>query len=123
VDGSFNNLLPGRELYGAAQTPFARMLGAIYSNDADGDSMSLGNGAPPLTNTNYAGTGSVVDADPRTISNLIVDQTFANRAAVYAALKVLDVTGTAANVAVDTLTAAYSGALVEARAKTAQFAV
>ena len=37
-----------------------------------------------VTNTNYASTISVVDADPRIISNLIVDQTITNPAAVQA---------------------------------------
>ena len=38
-----------------------------------------------VTNTNYASTVDVVDADPRIISNLIVDQTVSNPAAVAAA--------------------------------------
>ena len=38
----------------------------------------------PLLNTNYASTTNVADADPRTISNLIVDQTITNPAAVQA---------------------------------------
>jgi hypothetical protein len=46
-----------------------------------------------LNNNNYGGPGSVVDADPRTISNLIVDQTLDNPAAIYAALSYSGVTG------------------------------
>ena len=38
-----------------------------------------------VTNTNYAQSGNVVDADPRIISNLIVDQTSNNPAAVEVA--------------------------------------
>ncbi|MEQ1670742.1 MAG: peroxidase family protein, partial [Hyphomicrobium sp.] len=40
----------------------------------------------PLVNGNYGGSGSITDADPRTISNLIVDMSFNNPAAIVAAL-------------------------------------
>ena len=90
VDGSFNHLLPGRELDGAADQLFPRLLDPIYRNEADGDTMPLGppgSGAPTITNTNYGLPGSVADADPRIISNLIVDQTISNRSALIAALQ------------------------------------
>ncbi|HET7155693.1 MAG TPA: peroxidase family protein, partial [Hyphomicrobiaceae bacterium] len=83
VDGSFNNLLPNQSLLGAADQTFPRLLPADFLNDADGDTISFGPGAT-LTNTDYASTGSVVDADPRIISNLIVDQTITNPAAIAA---------------------------------------
>ena len=83
VDGSFNNLLPGQSEFGAADNIFPRMLPADFRNDADGDTISFGPGAT-LTNTDYASNGSVVDADPRIISNLIVDQTLTNPAAIAA---------------------------------------
>ena len=92
VDGSFNHLLPGQERLAAADELFPRLLEPTYSNDADGDTMYLGPGAPVITNTNYAATGptgkfiSVADADPRIISNLIVDQTVTNKAALVTAL-------------------------------------
>ncbi|HUH49601.1 MAG TPA: peroxidase family protein, partial [Mycoplana sp.] len=40
-----------------------------------------------LTNTDYGAPGDVADADPRLISNLIVDQTLDNPAAIIAALE------------------------------------
>ncbi|WP_243657375.1 peroxidase family protein [Parafrankia sp. BMG5.11] len=64
------------------------MFDPYYRNDADGDQFDPdGPGpAPAVTNTNYGATGSVADADPRLISNLIVDQTPGNPAAISAAL-------------------------------------
>ncbi|MCY7397713.1 MAG: hypothetical protein LH466_02590, partial [Sphingomonas bacterium] len=98
VDGTFNNLLiaptgtpgtpgynPGTSQYGAADTLFPRLTTPVYNNDADGDTMPLGppgSGAPTITNTNYALPGSVADADPRIISNLIVDMSISNPAAI-----------------------------------------
>ncbi len=84
VDGSFNNLLPGQEGFGASDQNFPLLLAQMFRNDLDGDTMPLGPGAPTITNTNYATTTSVADADPRIISNLIVDQTISNPAAVQA---------------------------------------
>ena len=49
--------------------------------DLDGP---LGLAPADVTNTNYASTISVADADPRIISNLIVDQTINNPVAVQA---------------------------------------
>ena len=98
VDGTFNNLMiaptgtpgtagfnPGTSQYGAADTLFPRLTTPVYNNDADGDTMPLGppgSGAPTITNTNYAAQGSVADADPRIISNLIVDMSVNNPAAI-----------------------------------------
>lgn len=96
VDGTYNNLIPGRETWGAADTPMPRMLAPNFINDADGDVMPLGApGGPLVTNTDYGviGTpsatngghsGNVADADPRIISNLVVDQSIGNPAAVEA---------------------------------------
>ena len=97
VDGSDNNLLPGQTEFGAADTLFPRLTNPVFLNDQDGDQMPLGPGAPIITNTNYdptiPGSHSVADADPRIISNLIVDMTAANPAAVEAALKYSVFTG------------------------------
>ncbi|MDM8350763.1 peroxidase family protein, partial [Pseudomonas sp. sp1636] len=72
VDGSFNNLIEGRNLFGAADTLFPRLLTPVF-NAAEGG-------------TSYTQTsGLVFDSQPRTISNLIVDQTANNPAAVAAA--------------------------------------
>jgi Ca2+-binding RTX toxin-like protein len=83
VDGSFNNLVPGQEQFGASDENFPLLLDQIFRNEGD-DAFG------PVTNNNYATSGpgaSVVDADPRLISNLIVDQTLNNPAAIAAALR------------------------------------
>ena len=97
VDGSNNNLRPGQENFGAADQPFPSLLPQQFRNEGD-DSMSFGRGGT-LINNNYgvnaANTstdprfiqpGDVVDVDPRIISNLVVDQSLQNPAAIYRAL-------------------------------------
>jgi len=84
VTGELNNLAPGNEKFGAADTQFPRLTDAQFLNDADGDMMSFGPGAPAITNNDYGAAGSVADADPRIISNLIVSQTVDNPAAIAA---------------------------------------
>jgi hypothetical protein len=92
VDGTFNNLLPGQETWGAADTPFPEPLpfdfrpadGTLFDPDGPGP-------APAIpTATDYSPSnnpGSLVfDSSLRTISNLIVDQTLGNPAAVLKAL-------------------------------------
>jgi Ca2+-binding RTX toxin-like protein len=89
VDGRDNNLRPGQGEYGAADTLFPRLTDPTFLNDPDGDTMPLGpvgSSAPTITNNNYGVAGSVADADPRIISNLIVDMTVNNPAAVAAYL-------------------------------------
>ncbi len=89
VDGSYNNAIEGRESWGAADLPMPRMLNPTeQTDDADGDVMSFGPGAPLLTNTDYGVGGNVADADPRLISNLVADMGFTNPAAIVAALSV-----------------------------------
>lgn len=79
VDGTYNNLIAGRETWGAADQPFIPLTERVFRNEGD-DSLA------PITNNNdYGETGNVVDADPRLISNLIVDQTSNNPAAVIVA--------------------------------------
>ena len=96
VDGTNNNLVEGRETWGASGQPMPRLFDTgDYLNDGDGDTVSFGGGIT-FSNSNYAqGTpsgspfvtnGSVVDADPRLISNLIVDMSLNNPAAIVAAL-------------------------------------
>jgi len=65
VDGSYNNLVAGQSEFGAADNSFLRVLDAQYR-------------------AAYAASGNVVDPQPRIISNLIVDQTANNPAAVAA---------------------------------------
>ena len=72
VDGSFNNLVPGQENFGAADEVFPRLLDPVFINADAG--------------TSYSQTsGFVIDSQPRTISNLISDQTSNNPAAVAVA--------------------------------------
>ncbi|MBP2216350.1 peroxidase family protein [Arthrobacter sp. CAN_C5] len=80
VDGSCNNLQAGQETFGAADQPFPRLAPATFSGAESG---SLG-GPPSPTSYNQT-AGNVFDSQPRTISNLIVDQTSTNPAAVAAA--------------------------------------
>ena len=82
VDGSYNNLTPGREQWGSSGKAFNPLLDPVYRNEGD-DALPIAR----VTNNNYGAAGSVADADPRIISNLIVDQTLDNPAAVATALK------------------------------------
>ncbi|SDS43299.1 peroxidase family protein [Microterricola viridarii] len=92
VDGSFNNLVAGQQDYGAADRVFPQLLPQEW-RQADPAPAA----APPQTgdtsacadpaSTCYAmNDGFVYDSDPRTISNLIVDQTRGNPAALNAAV-------------------------------------
>jgi Ca2+-binding RTX toxin-like protein len=85
VNGQFNNLIPGQEQFGAADRLMPRLLAPTFvqaeSFDPDGPGP-----APASPPTSYAQkSGTVADTRPRTISNLIVDQTNGNPAAVSAA--------------------------------------
>ena len=84
VDGSFNNLVPGREQWGASGEPFPRLTEEHWVNEGDDE---MPTGYVPGNNNDYGAPDSVVDADPRLISNLVVDQTLANPAAIAAALR------------------------------------
>src|SRR5215470_6100584 len=83
IDGTFNNVIPGQENFGAADELFPRLTDPFFRNDQDGDTFDANGPAPGgvITNTDFGSGGSVVDADPRIISNLIVDQTSRNPAA------------------------------------------
>src|SRR5215510_1231653 len=70
VDGSDNNIYLTQTDFGAADTIFPRLTDPVF--------------IPAENGTSYAQTsGTVIDSTPRTISNLIVDQT-ANNPAAYA---------------------------------------
>src|SRR5262245_57985711 len=72
VDGSFNNLIGGQENFGATDELFPRLTDPFFRDVA----------GP----TSYQQTsGLVIDPQPRIISNLIVDQTSNNPAAVAVA--------------------------------------
>ena len=64
--------LPAAARPGVPQRPGRRHVRSGWAGDRRRD----------VTNTNYASTLSVADADPRIISNLIVDQTITNPVAV-----------------------------------------
>src|SRR5690606_4640512 len=99
----YNNILPGRELWGAADQTMPRMFDPYWRTENDGDSFdptgpANGSGDAILDGSyhsgdthgdpnNADGEGNVVDADPRIISNLIVDQTPNTPAALIAALR------------------------------------
>ena len=118
VDGSFNNLLPNQSELGAADTLFPRLTDPVFINETDGDSIDFdGPGGQPATvQGNYGNPGTVVDADPRIISNLIVDMTAANPAAVAAALAYVGITGAAADAARAAIVAAYKNIAMTANA-------
>src|SRR5262245_39627522 len=72
VDGTFNNLVEGQNGFGAADLLFPRLVDPVFR--------------PAEASTSYdQDSGTVIDSQPRTISNLIVDQTPNNPAAVAAA--------------------------------------
>lgn len=106
VNGSFNNLTENRDQWGAADQPFTRVT-LPYWRDEDDDAMPFP-GYVPGDNNDYGQTGSVVDADPRIISNLIVDQTLGNPAAIYAGLMHAGLSGAALQTALTQITDAYS---------------
>src|SRR5262245_59698392 len=69
VDGTLNNLVPGQGEFGAADNVFPELVDPTFRLADDG--------------TSYAQTsGFVFDSEPRVISNLIVDPTPNNPAAV-----------------------------------------
>ncbi len=91
VDGSFNNLVFNENLgidqthFGAADTVFPRLLTPTFQIAESLPAGFFGPGSPAGPITSYAQlTGMVVDSQPRIISNLIVDQTANNPAAVAA---------------------------------------
>jgi Ca2+-binding RTX toxin-like protein len=81
VDGSCNNLFPGREKFAAADQPFPRLTTPVFS-PAENTPPGFG---PPGPSSYAQKKGNVFDSQPRLISNLIVDQTSTNPAAVAAA--------------------------------------
>jgi Ca2+-binding RTX toxin-like protein len=90
VDGSYNNLLPGQEHWGAADLQFPELLDPSF-RPAENIPPGFGPPGPPVpTNYNPSNNpGSMVfDSSLRTISNLIVDQTLGNPAAILKGLQV-----------------------------------
>jgi Ca2+-binding RTX toxin-like protein len=74
VDGSENNLVANQHAYGASNLPFPRLAPAEWRKTPTGQSYGSMN-------------SNLTDADPRFVSNVIVDQTASNPAAIAAAGK------------------------------------
>ena len=94
VDGTMNNLIPGQQNFGASGQPFQPLVPPQY--------------LPGYLPTPGNPGAIVVDSGPRLISNLIVDQTAGNPAAVLAALGGIGVTGAAADAAAAQIAAAVA---------------
>ena len=85
VDGQCNNLKAGQAKFAAADVPFPRLTTPVF-RDAEPISATLPVGPPGPTSYKQKLAGNVViDTQPRVISNLIVDQTSTNPAALAAA--------------------------------------
>jgi hypothetical protein len=80
VDGSFNHLVSGQEKFGASDQVFPRLSPPLYRQGEpfDPDGPARYRPRRPLLQKR----GTVVDSQPRIISNLIVDQTTRNPAAI-----------------------------------------
>src|SRR3954451_13281617 len=86
VDGSCNNLFPGRERFTASDEVFPRYAKTpVFLDAEDSNIPGVGPVGPPGQTSFKSKSGSVVDSRPRTISNLVVDQTSTNPAAIAAA--------------------------------------
>jgi hypothetical protein len=84
VDGSCNNLIAGQERFGSADQKFPRLTTAEFK-DAEPVPPGGFRGTPGAPTSYKFKKGFVYDSQPRVISNLIVDQTSTNPAAVAAA--------------------------------------
>ena len=86
VDGTCNNLIAGQERFGATDQLFPRHAPTNFRAAEGSPAGFFGPGSPAGASTSYTQKkGSVFDSEPRTISNLIVDQSSSNPAAVAAA--------------------------------------
>lgn len=93
VDGSYNHLLPGQEMWGAAGAEFPELMNPNY-RPADGTPFDPDGAGPaptmptaPNYNPSNNPNALVFDSSLRTISNLLVDQTLGNPAAILTALE------------------------------------
>ncbi len=113
IDGTCNNLVAGKVTVGAADQDFPRL---VTQGAQGGGGRRPGRPGPRarVASSSYTQTsGTVIDSQPRVISNLIVDQTDTNPAAVEAAGEEPEVTPSGAffipNVAPDVgLSAPYN---------------
>ncbi|WP_052810734.1 peroxidase family protein [Variovorax paradoxus] len=90
VDGTYNNLL--HETWGAADQPFPSLMDPVYRPadgtmfDPDGPGPAPAMPTAPNYNPSNNPNSLVFDSSLRTISNLLVDQTLGNPAAILTAL-------------------------------------
>ena len=82
VTGIYNNLLPDLEGYGAADQPFPRLLTPVF--EPAGPTCTPGPAGHHLLRADQR---RGLRSEPRMVSNLIVDQTISNPAAVAAATR------------------------------------
>ena len=93
VDGSYNHLLPGQEQWGAADNQFPSLMDPVYRPadgtlfDPDGPGPAPAMPTAPNYNPSNNPNSLVFDSSLRTISNLLVDQTLGNPAAILTALQ------------------------------------
>src|ERR1700712_5166978 len=86
VDGSCNNLFATRDTFAASDVAFPRLTTPVFSGAEASPTDFFGPGSGTVPSSSYAQKkGFVFDTQPRLISNLIVDQTSTNPAAVSAA--------------------------------------
>ena len=85
----YNNIVEGRETWGAADQEMPRLLPTYYRNEADGDDdrhQRTGPGRSSHHQQQLRHRRQRRRRDPRLISNLISDMSFNNPAAIVAAL-------------------------------------
>ena len=99
VDGSCNNLIAGQERFGAADQLFPRLTTPEFKSAEAVPAGFPGAGSPT---TYQSKSGFVFDSEPRMVSNLIVDQTSSNPAAIAAAENPVRTQGNAGVVACKT---------------------
>jgi Ca2+-binding RTX toxin-like protein len=99
VDGTNNNLVVGTTTNGSADVPFPRVTAPVFGAAEPMPANFFYPGSPAgMTATTYAqGPAPVFDSQPRTISNLISDQSPSNAAAVEVALTTIGNADPAAN--------------------------
>ncbi|NOU21654.1 MAG: heme peroxidase, partial [Methyloglobulus sp.] len=81
VDGSCNNLQLSQENYGASDQAFPRLTTPVFKPAENATAF----GGPAASSYAQTTDTAVADSQPRMISNLIVDQTSTNPAAVFVA--------------------------------------
>src|SRR6056297_3598470 len=119
VDGTLNNLTEGREDWGSADQVMPRLLESTFLTQPDTAHLADASPRAPQDGpTSYLQTsGSVYDAEPRIISNLVADQTLSNPAVIAAALSHSGLTGQAMLSAANEIVQAYQR-VIDAQAAT-----